>query len=67
MIFTLNKDEMANHLSLYACGHTMPGLLASADGQHVFDFPIKESEIIQVFNGPVHRGKDFTIFGWSCD
>jgi hypothetical protein len=67
MIFSLNKDGIANHLSLYACGHTMLGLLASADGQHRFDFPIKESEIVQLFNGPVRKGRDFTILGGSCD
>lgn len=67
MIFSLNKDGMATHLSLYACGHTMPRLLASADGCHVFDFPIKERELVQLFNGPVRRGKDFAILGGDGD
>lgn len=67
MIFTLNEDGIADHLSLYACKHRMQGLLSSVNGKYVFNFPIKESEIVNLFGGPVHKGKDFTILGWSCD
>jgi len=67
MTFSIGSDGIANHLSLYACGHTMPGLLASADGRHVFDFPIPESGIVRLFGGPVRRGRDFAILGWRCN
>jgi hypothetical protein len=67
MIFTLNRDGRADYLSLYACGHTMAGILTSPDGQQRFSFPIRQSEILQLFNGPIRVGRDFEILGRNCD
>lgn len=67
MIFSLQNDGHASSLSVYACGHTWADLFETPDGRQSFDFPIRQDDLVVLFNGPVRIGHDFVILGHSCD
>lgn len=67
IVFDVGQDGIVNNLSLYSCKHTMHNVLGTVDGARVFDFPLKQSEIISLFSGPVRIGHDFVILGYDCD
>lgn len=67
IIFDVGRNGLAEHLSLYSCKHTLRKVLGTADGTRVFDFPLKQSEIADLFGGPLRIGHDFAILGCECD
>jgi hypothetical protein len=66
IVVHVGADGLADHLWLYACKHVMRGVLGTADGARAFDFPVRQSEIAELFGGPLRMGHDFVILGYDC-
>lgn len=67
IVFSIGPGERADHLSLHACKHVFRKAIAYIDGTQVFDFPIRQRDIAQLFGGPLRLGHDFVIWGYDCD
>ena len=67
MIFTIGEDDHAYNLSLYSCKHTMNGIIGTPDGANFYNFPLRQFEIENLFQGPLRIGHDFVIIGYDCD
>lgn len=67
IVFSVGKSGYAEHLSLYSCKYTLPGIIGTGAGTHLYDFPLKQSEIGNLFSEQMRIGHDFVILGYDCD
>lgn len=65
--FDIGQDGFASHLWLYACRRQLPGILATADGARVFDFPIREGDLRTLVGPPTRSGTAGAGIGVDCD
>ena len=67
IVFSIGPGERADHLWLDACKHVLRKSFASIDRTQVFDFPIRQKVIAELFGSPLRLGHDFVIWGYDCD
>lgn len=66
MDFELDSDGRAVHLSLSACGYVFEQVLAPADGDRAFDFPIPVPDLLILLGTPTRIERFDLITGFSC-
>jgi hypothetical protein len=65
--FYLDKEGQPYDVWIYACRLRIPGLLATADGARVFDFPLRRDELRTLVGPPTNEGSDIVLLGADCD